>query len=338
MGIFRSAQPPRGRLGTQTGASFDQLCSMRERIPALLCEHRKRIPNLRGIGIGRKYVGGRATEQFALVFFVRRKLYPRLVPKGQFVPKEIHCDCRGDNVVALTDVEPLRRGLNLLEYLQKTLQLLVLSHRCENCQLMTKLSGGTCISAKHGATGTLGGIVTDPNTKPHRRFILSCAHVLTSVNDEVTQPSVTQPFNRTVATVYKTLPLSSTAVNTADAALALIDDKILHHKEILGLGVPSDAGLAAVNDKVFKSGGKTCVTNGFVRCLSATCKVGSRLFSNLIVIEHMGARNQDSGALILDEKNKILGILIGGNDCYKFATDIDTVKLKLGIGDNWIWA
>ena len=118
--------------------------------------------NVVGVGTGYKYVGGRRTDEVAIIVFVRRKVPESELSSRDLIPKEI----RG----VKTDVrEKFFRAFTTPEEKQKKWR---------------PAKGGCSISHFLVTAGTLGAIVTDKTDG--EKVILSNNHVLANCLDENT--------------------------------------------------------------------------------------------------------------------------------------------------------
>ncbi|HWI55105.1 MAG TPA: hypothetical protein VNT57_05405 [Desulfobacteria bacterium] len=106
--------------------------------------------------------------------------------------------------------------------------------------------------------------------------------------------------------------------NTIDAALAkpVSPDRI--SPKILELGEVNGVAEAEVGMDVVKSGRTTGVTTGTIKALHATVQVDmgdgeEAVFTDQIIATPM-SQGGDSGALVLDEQHRAIGLLFAGSD------------------------
>ena len=125
--------------------------------------------------------------------------------------------------------------------------------------------------------------------------------------------------------------------NTVDCAISKPIELDDISDEILGIGNPQGFAEVAEGDKVKKSGRTTEVTTGVVQNVNGIVRVdygGGRMavFTNQLLItgEGMSAPG-DSGSIILNEDNKVVGLLYAGSDTLTIANKISDVISALGI-------
>ena len=101
--------------------------------------------------------------------------------------------------------------------------------------------------------------------------------------------------------------------------------------EIASIGAPRGVSKARLKMIVQKSGRTTGHTMGKIKDISATMKVSygkkAALFRNQILTTAM-SQGGDSGSLVLDQKNRAVGLLFAGSDLATLCNPIQEV-LKL---------
>jgi len=121
----------------------------------------------------------------------------------------------------------------------------------------------------------------------------------------------------------------SVEFNTVDAALSrAIDDNDLSD-EILDIGVPTGFAEAHISDSIKKSGRTTAVTHGTVLDTEGAAKVdygsnGVAMFEDQIITTKI-AEGGDSGSLVLNDRNEIVGLLFAGSDSVTIVNKISNV-------------
>lgn len=121
----------------------------------------------------------------------------------------------------------------------------------------------------------------------------------------------------------------SVEFNTVDAALSLATDDNDLSDEILGIGVPAGFADAQVMEGIKKSGRTTEVNHGSVIDTEGAAKVdyGSRgvaMFEDQIITTKI-AEGGDSGSLVLNDRNEIVGLLFAGSDSLTIVNKISNV-------------
>ncbi|MGD0624531.1 MAG: hypothetical protein ABSB32_07395 [Thermodesulfobacteriota bacterium] len=293
--------------------------------------------NVVGVGIGKKIVEGKQTDQDCITVMVNQKVSPQALSKEDVIPSEIEG--------ILTDV----------------VQVGTLRAFAERTDRWRPAPGGVSIGHYKITAGTLGTIVKDKRTG--KRLILSNNHVLANSNDatqgeEILQPGPydggKNPQDR-IATLDRFIPIkfgiappdrsaakffatfynllakflgsfhrlraikTSAETNRVDAALALPLANDLVTKAILEIGEVTewieDFQIGMV---VKKSGRTTKLTEGTVQVLDATVTIQYgegkiATFTNQIVAGPM-SQPGDSGSLIVDSQNRAAGLLFAGSE------------------------
>jgi len=199
------------------------------------------------------------------------------------------------------------------------------------------------------AAGTIGCFVTAGGRD---RLLLSNNHVLADENrasagDEILQPGPadlgTSPQDR-VATLSSFIALSNSHKNRVDAALALLDKGVpFDDGALTGLGTLRGIRTTPLEDDettVFKIGRTTGVTRGRISAfevddVAVSFDMGVIVFDGQIEIEALEGTpfslGGDSGALVVDEDLRALGLLFAGNDVdITYANPIGEVFQALG--------
>jgi hypothetical protein len=208
---------------------------------------------------------------------------------------------------------------------------------------------GSSIGHPRVAAGTLGCFVTRHGFD---RYILSNNHVLANENrerigDEILQPA---PADRglspvdCVAALSGFTPLSHVGKNLVDAAVALVREDIeADLLTLTGLGTLQGPRASSVEggEIVFKVGRTTGLTRGRVSAFEMDdiwirYDTGTLGFDGQIEIEPLDSTpfslGGDSGALIVDEACRAVGLLFAGNDVdVTYANPIDPVLRALGV-------
>lgn len=134
---------------------------------------------------------------------------------------------------------------------------------------------------------------------------------------------------------HSRLYTKSVEFNTVDAAVSLaVDDNDLS-EEILGIGVPTGFADAQVMDGIKKSGRTTEVNHGTVTDTQAAARVdygGGRVarFANQILTTNI-SEGGDSGSLVLNESDKIVGALFAGSNAVTIVNKISNIIDALGL-------
>lgn len=192
--------------------------------------------------------------------------------------------------------------------------------------------------------GTFGAVVK----KGSKLFVLSNNHVLADENklplgSPIFQPGLLDGGSTThdrIATLSKFIPLSTTAPNKVDCAMAAGTTKTILSKDILFIGPPNGRAAAAMNMEVHKFGRTTGYRVGRITSVETDVTVGYEMgsvqFTDQILI--VGHNNQpfsaagDSGSLILERStNNAVALLFAGSTSHTIANHIDDVLAALGV-------
>ena len=293
--------------------------------------------NVVGVGIGKKIVGGKQTDQDCITIMVSEKVPIQALSKADIIPQKIE-----DIVTDVVQVGTLR----------------AFAKRTDRWR---PAPGGISIGHYKITAGTLGAIVKDKQTG--NRVILSNNHVLANSNDATQGDNILQPgpfdggnpTEDVIAQLHRFVPITfasappvcgmakivvafcnlvakligsshqfqvikmSTETNMVDAALALplSDDLVLD--EILEIGEVSEwTEDVQIGTAVKKSGRTTELTQDSIQILDATVNVQYgegklATFSGQIVAGPM-SQGGDSGSLVVDLQNRAVGLLFAGSD------------------------
>jgi hypothetical protein len=203
---------------------------------------------------------------------------------------------------------------------------------------------GSSVAHLRVTSGTFGCLVEDRTNT----YILSCAHVLSDAagvpGDHILQPGAhfggTTPHDH-IASLSRTIPLfSGTCI--ADAAIAQVHDPLDVIPDVLGIGRPTGTLiLSRVGRSVQKSGDQTGLTSGTVVGIKGTVGplsingAANVYFSDVILTTGM-SDSGDSGALLMDNGSKAIGLLFGGlviGSTYAISwyNPIDNILQNLGV-------
>jgi len=204
--------------------------------------------------------------------------------------------------------------------------------------------GGVSCGHPKVTAGTLGAVVKDKITG--KRVILSNNHILAASNqgnigDPIYQPGVYDGGSEadTIAKLLRFVEIKRPPeTNLVDAALAEPLSEDLVSENILGIGKIVGYGEAVEGMKVVKSGRSSGVTSGTVFDCHATVKVYGypweeeyAIFEDQIVIKPAIAAGGDSGSALLDEVNRLVGLIFAGSDTFTVANKASHVVELLNL-------
>lgn len=203
---------------------------------------------------------------------------------------------------------------------------------------------GASLGRAGGPAGSLGAVV---RIASERRGVLGSAHVLAAGTGPVLQPAPEDggrdPADR-VAVLSRAVAACPQRRNRLDAAVAELVEGTPHRGgELPGLGRISGvgAGRLETGTRVFKVGRTTRLTRGRVGAFEvddlAVCRrAGAAVFDGQIEIRPWGdapfSLPGDSGALVVDEARRAVGMLFAGNALdASFAHPLGRVLERLGV-------
>ncbi|KEI15220.1 hypothetical protein [Clostridium haemolyticum] len=279
-------------------------------------------PNVVGVGLGYKISNGFNTNKKCIKVFVSRKVPKNQISCNYMIPsnyKNIETDVIESGIIraiSLKDrVRPVTAGYSIGP--------------------LTKIYGGS-----------MGCLLTDGVDY----YILSCNHVLAyfgevSLNTPILQPSVIDGGKKEsdiFAILSKYIPIKfestfSHPTNYVDCAVAKVINKSLVSSSITLIGKPKGLIIPRLNEPVQKVGKSTGLTVGKILAIDCSTKV---LFSNgksgvfkKQIATNLLVKGGDSGSVMLDYNNNIIGLLISGTDTISIANSIqnvlDILKLRL---------
>jgi hypothetical protein len=143
---------------------------------------------------------------------------------------------------------------------------------------------------------------------------------------------VIAPLLRLLGLGVKRLPSGKT--NLVDAALAVPINPSLVAPDLLGIGRVSGTGEANIGLRVRKSGRTTGVTEGRVTGVDAVVEVDyvgrTAIFRGQIVTDLL-SKGGDSGALVVDDDGRAIGLLFAGGLATTLVNPIAEVAASLDL-------
>lgn len=275
------------------------------------------LPNVKAVAVGYQYQQGKRTRRLVISVHVSRKS-DDIAPADR-IPT--HIDGIKTDVIELefsTENAPQFGSRNAVTSL--------------DIARYSTLKGGIAIGLSQPATinqdgqtlmvyepGTLGAVVFDCSTQ--QPLLLSNYHVLAAngfkTNAAVTQPSPGDKGNAgsdVVAQVKKAV-----CSEFADCAVAALNAQRTYEASIIGIGAINGAATATVGVAVRKRGRTTQLTYGTIEQVGMTVKaqfMGKPFtFKNQMLVRVNPLKNAtfaahgDSGAVVVDNQNNIIGLL-----------------------------
>ncbi|MGL4847396.1 MAG: trypsin-like serine protease [Clostridium sp.] len=191
---------------------------------------------------------------------------------------------------------------------------------------------GTLGCRTHGFVGTADEV-----------YALSNNHVFSLENSVLFNKTIMQPgqgdggspSTDVIGTFFKYIPLKFNGQNNyVDCALTKISDPSSITDKIHTIGSIANIAPPKLGLQIQKFGRTTSYTTGTITALNATVNVnytnGTARFVGQIVASPMSNAG-DSGSLILDMKNRAVGLLFAGSGSATIINDITSVLTLLGI-------
>lgn len=295
-------------------------------------------PNVTLVGKGKKITKGLNTERDAIIIGVTRKLPVSSLRKREILP--LTYNGVETDVIEVGEIRALRTT----------------KHR--------PAPGGVSIGHPKVTAGTLGMVIRSSDARYilSNNHVLANSNNA-QVGDPIYQPGVhdgggkddtiahledfipiefsevsTCPIANFIANICNRIAKVSNhqtrlkpmtePVNLVDCAIALpINDEDVSD-EILEIGIPRGFATIEVGDKVKKSGRTTGLNYGEVTITEATARVnygvGVAMFADQIITTKL-AEGGDSGSVVLNEENNVVGLLFAGSENITIVNDIFNV-------------
>ena len=279
------------------------------------------LPNVLGVGIGYKEIGGKETTELCIKVYVEKKLPQKELSAEEIVAETV------DKIK--TDVQEV--GL---------IEALPYKNRIRPAR------PGYSIGHYKITAGTFGCLVRD-TCYPCRIHILSNNHVLANSNvanigNPILQPGSvdggTYPADM-IARLSRFIPIrfnNPALYNLVDAAIAQPADHRNVIASVVALGIPKGTVEAILGMSVVKSGRTTQTTAGKVIGVDVTVSVGyggGRVahFRNQVLTTNM-SQGGDSGSLLMRRADqKATGLLFAGSSKVTVHNNIANVLIALGV-------
>lgn len=218
------------------------------------------------------------------------------------------------------------------------------------------MPGGVGGSHPNISAGTI-----NPITIEETKYIISNAHVSSDCNNGQVGDQTWQPGKAdgggppdTIGHLFKYVPIHfeddqikcpivraivnifrQNNTNKVDCAVSLPIDETDLKDEILDIGTPAGFAEAQINEAIKKSGRTSELTHGTVLDIYGVARVnygkhGTAIFEDQIITTPI-AQPGDSGSLVFNEENKLVGMLFAGSDAFTIVNKITNVMNALGL-------
>ena len=266
-------------------------------------EFLKNLENVNGIGLGFKTINGYVTDELCIHVLVEKKLEKSLIVNSENIIPKTYMGLKTD--VLEVGTAKFRGFTEKVRPLQ---------------------SGYSMSPSPDEIAGTLSGIVVRIQPCGKKIFyVLGNNHVLSSFGETPLNTPVLQPGKQdggtdedVIAFVSDSIPINSSLtkpypINYVDAALAKLKDPSLISTLVASLGHIKGVANPVLNSVVKKSGRTSGVTEGKITTINATIDIQNSTFKKQI-IANITTLPGDSGSLLLNENNNVVGLLFSGDD------------------------
>lgn len=306
--------------------------------------------NVVGVAVGNKVIGGRETDERCIVVFVERKRPEAELRPRDVVPKQVD-GVRTDVVqtgrfraLRLLEprpgsrterVRPAPGGVSIGHVRITAGTLGVLAHR----QARPMILSNNHVLA-NGNDARVGDLILQPGPADGGRLEDAIARLSDFVPIQFNERAL-GPFGRLLERALAPLlalaglglkRLPSGRLNLVDAAIAEPISADLVSQDILDIGRVSGSAEAEIGLRVRKSGRTTGATAGRITALDAVVEVDyngkTAIFRGQIVSDIL-SKSGDSGSLVVDERNRGVGLLFAGGATTTLINPIDAILQML---------
>lgn len=299
--------------------SVDEIVKLKKEVEQDLLK----IPGVFAVAVGNKLKDGKKQDEVAIRVYVKKKRSKGEIPESEHIPEKIKD--------VSTDV--IEREQHIISHGQPDVD-----KTFHNIMI-----GGINVGPRE-MTGTLGAIALDNSTG--EAVMLSCAHVLApSITSWTPGASINNPADNTGHVVGF---LKKVETNGMDAAIATIKDPNGYTCRMVDSRIGPITGSRTdvevhnmLNGHVKKIGVRTGFTTGIIESVNAPVtvtynngQITNDLSEQIEIQPDSGSvfsEEGDSGACIVDDSGKIVGLLVGGVGRSSYATPIERVLKQLDI-------
>ncbi len=301
-------------------------------------------PGVRGVDINVKTVNGEPTGQLSIVVYVEEKKPKARVAKEEMIPAEI------DGIP--TDVQEEKIELHQLTAM---LRVETQVDASKYTTLKGGISMGPCRSVHleppevptagdYVFVGTLGAIVKDRGTGAAMaltNFHVACVDSGWHAGDQQCQPGRVDGGS-CPSDVFGSLTRATLSDNV-DGAVVTLNGGVAYDCSIEGIGGVKGTAAAVVGSTVRKRGRTTELTTGKVDSTDVSLTIdygdgiGNHTLKHQIRIKPDTSVNPkfsdhgDSGSVVVDANNKVVGLLFGGSATATYINPIQKVLDELNV-------
>jgi hypothetical protein len=302
-------------------------------------------PGVMGVDINEKVSKGKPTGELSIVVYVEEKKPKGKLTANEVIPAEIDgipTDVKQEKIelqvtrVALTEVVPL---VDATKY--TTLHGGISMGPCRSVHLVPP---DVPTAGDYIFVGTLGAIVKDRTT--HAAMALTNFHVACVDNGWAVGNTMCQPGRvdggSCPADVFASLTRATLSTHV-DGSVVSISTSKATDCSIEEIGDVKGTAAATLNAAVRKRGRTTGLTYGKVTSVDASVTInygdglGNHTLKNQIRVEPDTTKSTvfsdhgDSGSVVVDASNKVIGLLFGGSSAATYANPIQFVLDELNV-------
>ena len=288
------------------------------------------LPNVVGVGVGRKSVSGFETNEPCLTLLVSKKLPESQLAVPDRIPARVE-HCKTDvfeigQIVAyetpgLSEAPPLRDRVR-------------------------PARGGFSIGRRGGGAGSIAGAVIDAEPvpgEPRRYYLLGSNSALAAINegkvgDRILQPSIKDggrsPADE-LGKLARFVPLHFDGTpNVVDAALAEVPFADID-RGVFWIGTPQERSpRVRIGQALQKTGRSSHYTTGIVLAVHVTLDIGygarKARFCQQILTSPLATAG-DSGSLVFDSARRAVGLTVAASRVAATVSPIGLVESQLAI-------
>lgn len=314
------------------------------------------LPNVIGMGIGYKKRGRQDTDEPAVIFFVEKKVPAEALGVDECIPRRVGRHCT--DVIEVGEVRFLGRmdkqrpaapGSSIGHFKvtagtfgavvrdRETGELLILS----NNHVLANASDGVDGRAEQGDPVYQPGVYDGGSEKdvighlerfiPIQRYSRSADCKMAAMGVRAAN-AVIHAFRPN----YRMRLEKLGATNMVDCAVARPADPKDITSEIIEFGKVNGIIDAEPGMMVKKSGRTSGITEGKVTAVHVTLNVSMGHSSDVVrfqnqIMTEMKSLAGDSGSIVLDQENQVVGLLFAGSNEFTVVNPIQIVLDKLGV-------
>ncbi|MDK2985857.1 MAG: hypothetical protein PWQ96_1499 [Clostridia bacterium] len=331
-----------------------------EKLRKILFSNRKKLlnkDNVVGVGIGKKMVRGKKTDEDSIVVFVKKKIDRNKISAKNLVPSQIKgvktdvIEIGEVKALPATDrVRPAYPGVSIGHYAitAGTLGAIVRSKKSGETLILSNNHVLANISNGKDGRAKPGDIILQPGPADggsKENDIIAYLNHFVPLRTNVEEPEcnvastatvVANSLIRIVRSNYRMkLERATASANRVDAAVAKPINSRIVKSEIPEIGRVKGVADAQIGDNVKKMGRTSGLTTGTIDALDVTIMVnmseGVQAVFEEQIVSDIKSLPGDSGSLVVNENNEAVGLLFAGSSSRTVINSIKHVMEELQI-------